>query len=107
MVRYGKEQRDGAVGLYIRYERCAVDVIHELGYPGRGMLPVLAGSKEAHVTETSGEKPPTAGEGGGGKPARSSCARRSRTADAAAGTSASIWSWKAWASGYPPDGSCG
>lgn len=106
MVRYGKEQRDGAVGLYIRYERCAVDVIHELGYPGRGMLPVLAGSKEAHVTETSGEKPPTAGEGGG-KPARSSCARRSRTADAAAGTSASIWSWKAWASGYPPDGSCG
>ena len=105
MVRYGKEQRDGAVGLYIRYERCAVDVIHELGYPGRGMLPVLAGSKEAHVTETSGEKPPTAGEGG--KPARSSCARRSRTADAAAGTSASIWSWKAWASGYPPDGSCG
>ena len=105
MVRYGKEQRDGAVGLYIRYERCAVDVIHELGYPGRGMLPVLAGSKEAHVTETSGEKPPTAGEGG--EPARSSCARRSRTADAAAGTSASIWSWKAWASGYPPDGSCG
>ena len=65
MVRYGKEQRDGAVGLYIRYERCAVDVIHELGYPGRGMLPVLAGSKEAHVTETSGEKPPTAGEGAG------------------------------------------
>ena len=104
MVRYGKEQRDGAVGLYIRYERCTVDVIHELGYPGRGMLPVLAGSKEAHVTETSGEKPPTAGEG---EPARSSCARRSRTADAAAGTSASIWSWKAWASGYPPDGSCG
>ena len=90
MVRYGKEQRDGAVGLYIRYERCAVAVIHELGYPGRGMLPVLAGSKEAHVTETSGEKPPTAGEG---EPARSSCARRSRTADAAAGTSASIWSW--------------
>lgn len=39
MVRYGKEQRDGAVGLYIRYERCAVAVIHELGYPGRGMLP--------------------------------------------------------------------
>lgn len=36
MVRYGKEQRDGAVGLYIRYERCAVDVIHELGYPDRG-----------------------------------------------------------------------
>ena len=26
MVRYGKEQRDGAVGLYIRYERCAADV---------------------------------------------------------------------------------
>lgn len=40
MVRYGKEQRDRAVDLYIRYERCAADVIHELGYPGRGMLPV-------------------------------------------------------------------
>ena len=65
---------------------------------------MLAGSKETHVTKTPGEKPPTAGEG---EPARSSCARRSRTADAAAGTSASIWSWKAWASGYPPDGSCG
>ena len=26
--------------LYIRYERCAADVIHELGYPSRGMLPV-------------------------------------------------------------------
>ena len=40
MVRYGKEQRDRAVDLYIRYERCAADVIHELGYPSRGMLPV-------------------------------------------------------------------
>ena len=40
MVKYGKEQRDRAVDLYIRYERCAADVIHELGYPSRGMLPV-------------------------------------------------------------------
>ena len=40
MARYSKEQRDRAVGLYIRYERCAADVIRELGYPGSGMLPV-------------------------------------------------------------------
>lgn len=40
MAKYSKEQRDRAVDLYIRYERCAADVIHELGYPGRGMLPV-------------------------------------------------------------------
>lgn len=40
MVRYSKEPRDRAVDLYIRYERCAADVIHELGYPSRGMLPV-------------------------------------------------------------------
>ena len=40
MVKYGKEQRDRAVDLYVKYERCAADVIHELGYPSRGMLPV-------------------------------------------------------------------
>ena len=40
MAKYSKEQRDRAVDLYIRYERCAADVIHELGYPSRGMLPV-------------------------------------------------------------------
>lgn len=40
MAKYGKEQRDRAVDLYVRYERCAADVIHELGYPSRGMLPV-------------------------------------------------------------------
>lgn len=33
MAKYSKEQRDRAVDLYIRYERCAADVIHELGYP--------------------------------------------------------------------------
>ena len=40
MAKYSKEQRDRAVDLYIRYECCAADVIHELGYPSRGMLPV-------------------------------------------------------------------
>ena len=40
MAKYSKEQRDRAMDLYIRYERCAADVIHELGYPSRGMLPV-------------------------------------------------------------------
>lgn len=33
MAKYSKEQRDRAVDLYIRYERCAADVIHELDYP--------------------------------------------------------------------------
>ena len=37
MVKYSKEQRDRAVDLYIRYERCAADVIHELGYPSKGI----------------------------------------------------------------------
>ena len=40
MAKYSKEQRDRAVDLYIRYECCAADVIRELGYPSRGMLPV-------------------------------------------------------------------
>ena len=40
MAKCSREQRDRAVDLYIRYERCAADVIRELGYPSRGMLPV-------------------------------------------------------------------
>ena len=40
MAKYSREQRDRAVDLYVRYERCAADVIRELGYPSRGMLPV-------------------------------------------------------------------
>ena len=40
MTKYSKEQRDRAVDLYVRYERCAADVIRELGYPSSGMLPV-------------------------------------------------------------------
>ena len=40
MAKYSREQRDRAVDLYIRYECCAADVIRELGYPSRGMLPV-------------------------------------------------------------------
>lgn len=40
MAKYSKEQRDRAVDLYIRYERCAADVIRELGYPSSGRLPV-------------------------------------------------------------------
>ena len=40
MAKCSREQRDRAVDLYVRYERCAADVIHELGYPSRGMLPV-------------------------------------------------------------------
>lgn len=38
MAKYSREQRDRAVDLYIKYERCAADVIRELGYPGKGVL---------------------------------------------------------------------
>ena len=38
MARYGREQRGRAVDLYVRYERCAADVIRELGHPGKGAL---------------------------------------------------------------------
>ncbi|MGR4801875.1 IS3 family transposase [Bifidobacterium adolescentis] len=38
MAKYSREQRDRAVDLYIKYERCAADVIRELGYPSRGSL---------------------------------------------------------------------
>lgn len=38
MAKYSREQRDRAVDLYIKYERCAADVIHELGYPSKGAL---------------------------------------------------------------------
>ena len=38
MANYSKEQRDMGVDLYIKYERCAADVIRELGYPSKGVL---------------------------------------------------------------------
>ena len=38
MARYSREQRDRDVDLYVKYERCAADVIHELGYPSKGAL---------------------------------------------------------------------
>lgn len=38
MARYSREQRGRAVDLYVKYERCAADVIHELGYPSKGAL---------------------------------------------------------------------
>ena len=38
MAKYSREQRDRAVDLYIKYERCAADVIRELGYPSKGSL---------------------------------------------------------------------
>ena len=39
MAKYSREQRGRAVDLYIKYERCAADVIRELGHPGKGVLP--------------------------------------------------------------------
>ena len=40
MAKYSKEQRDrgGVMDMYIKYERCAADVIRELGYPSKGSL---------------------------------------------------------------------
>ena len=38
MAKYSREQRDRAVDLYVKYERCAADVIRELGYPSKGAL---------------------------------------------------------------------
>lgn len=37
-MTYSRQQRDRAVGLYIRYECCAADAIHELGYPSKEAL---------------------------------------------------------------------
>ena len=37
-MKYSREQRDCAVDLYIKYDRCAADVIRELGSPSRETL---------------------------------------------------------------------
>ena len=37
-MTYSRRQRDRAVDLYIRYECCAADAIHELGYPSKEAL---------------------------------------------------------------------
>lgn len=36
---YSREERMQAIELYIKYDKCAADVVHELGYPDRKMLP--------------------------------------------------------------------
>ena len=35
---YLKEEREKAIKLYIKYNKCASDVIHKLGYPDRSTL---------------------------------------------------------------------
>lgn len=37
---YSREKRMKAIELYIKYDKCAADVINELGYPNRGTLSV-------------------------------------------------------------------
>lgn len=37
-MTYSRQQRDRAVDLYIKYECCAADAIHELGYPSKEAL---------------------------------------------------------------------
>ena len=38
MAKCSRKQRDRAVDLYIKYKRCAADVIREFGYHSRGSL---------------------------------------------------------------------
>lgn len=35
---YSKEEREKAIKLYIKYGKCAADVIRKLGYPDRKTL---------------------------------------------------------------------
>ena len=35
---YSKEKRKKAINLYLQYDKCAADVIHELGYPDQKTL---------------------------------------------------------------------
>lgn len=37
---YLREERMKAIELYIKYDKGAADVIHELGYPDRNTLPI-------------------------------------------------------------------
>ena len=62
MAEYSREQRDRAVDLYIKYERCAADVIHELGYPSRGCRCGTGNALRRNAPEDS----PRAGNGTGG-----------------------------------------
>ena len=36
---YSREERMKAIELYIKYDKSIAAVIHELGYPSRGLLP--------------------------------------------------------------------
>lgn len=36
---YSREERMKAIELYIKYDKCIADVVHELGYPCRQLLP--------------------------------------------------------------------
>lgn len=64
MVKYSKEQRDRAVDLYIRYERCAADVIHEnSAIPAGGCCRCGTGDASRR---NAPEDSPLAGNGTGG-----------------------------------------
>ncbi|MDD4402634.1 MAG: hypothetical protein PHI24_12325 [Desulfitobacteriaceae bacterium] len=41
---YSREERMTTIELYIKYEKCAADVIRELGYTCRHLLPRLGGA---------------------------------------------------------------
>ena len=69
MAKCSKEQRDRAVDLYIKYERYAADVIRELGYPSRGMLPVWY--RERLEEERTGVPPGAANATGATRTSRS------------------------------------
>ena len=63
MAKCSREQRDRAVDLYVRYERCAADVIHELGYPAGGCCRCGTGNASRR---NAPEDSPLAGNGTGG-----------------------------------------
>lgn len=70
MARYGREQRGRAVDLYVRYERCAADVIRELGHPGKGaLLSWYADRLEEERTRGGGVQEEAPRRPGRGKPA--------------------------------------
>lgn len=71
-MTYSRQQRDRAVGLYIRYECCAADAIHELGYPSKEALRMWY--RERLEEERTGGLPDVGN--GSGVTARSRSARR-------------------------------
>ena len=83
-MTYSRQQRDRAVDLYIKYECCAADAIHELGYPSKEALRMWY--RERLEGERAGV--PSRRGGGSGVTARSRSARRWTITSSADGSAA-------------------